>query len=82
MKDFLSVDTDYDESTYVFGEYHQSLYKAYVNISIGCDKKCTYCIVPHTRGEEISIPLELIVQEARKAAKNGAKRDLFTRTKC
>ena len=70
---FLSVDTDYDESTYVFGEYRQSLYKAYVNISIGCDKKCTYCIVPHTRGEEISIPLELIVQEARKAAKNGAK---------
>ncbi len=70
---FLSVDTDYDESTYVFGEYRQSLYKAYVNISIGCDKKCTYCIVPHTRGEEISIPLELVVQEARKAVKSGAK---------
>ena len=70
---FLSVDTDYDESTYAFGEYRHSLYKAYVNISIGCDKKCTYCIVPHTRGDEISIPPELIVQEARKAAKNGAK---------
>ena len=36
---FLSVDTDYDESTYAFGEYRNSLYKAYVNISIGCDKK-------------------------------------------
>ena len=70
---FLSVDTDYDESTYAFGEYRNSLYKAYVNISIGCDKKCTYCIVPHTRGDEISIPAELIVKEARRAAENGAK---------
>ena len=70
---FLSVDTDFDESTYAFGEYRNSLYKAYVNISIGCDKKCTYCIVPHTRGEEISIPAELILNEARKAALSGAK---------
>jgi len=70
---FLSVDIDYDESTYAFGEYRHSLYKAYINISIGCDKTCTYCIVPHTRGEEISIPPELILQEVRKAAMQGAK---------
>ncbi len=70
---FLGVDIDYDESDYVFGEYRNSLYKAYVNISIGCDKQCTYCIVPHTRGDEISIPADLIVNEARKAAQKGAK---------
>ncbi|MDD2383928.1 MAG: tRNA (N6-isopentenyl adenosine(37)-C2)-methylthiotransferase MiaB [Sulfurospirillaceae bacterium] len=70
---FLSVDTDYDESNYAFGEFRNSLYKAYVNISIGCDKKCTYCIVPQTRGEELSIPSELIINEARKAALKGAK---------
>jgi tRNA-2-methylthio-N6-dimethylallyladenosine synthase len=70
---FIDVDIDYDESTYAFGEFRGSGYKAYVNISIGCDKKCTYCIVPHTRGDEISIPPELIIQEARKAAKSGAK---------
>jgi len=70
---FIDVDIGYDESTYAFGEFRGSRYKAYVNISIGCDKKCTYCIVPHTRGDEISIPSELIVQEAREAAKNGAK---------
>ncbi len=69
----VEVDIDYDESTYAFGEFRSSLYKAYINISIGCDKKCTFCIVPHTRGEEISIPPELIVQEVKRAVKSGAK---------
>ena len=69
----VEVDIDYDESRYAFGEFRASPYKAYINISIGCDKQCTFCIVPHTRGEEISIPAELIVQEARKAAESGAK---------
>ena len=70
---FLSVDIDYDESSFAFGEFRNSKYKAFVNISIGCDKKCTYCIVPSTRGDEISIPAELIMQEAQKAASSGAK---------
>jgi len=70
---FMQIDINYDESTYAFSDFRQSKYKAYVNISIGCDKKCTYCIVPHTRGEEISIPPSLIVQEVQKAADSGAK---------
>ncbi len=69
----VEVDIDHDESTYAFSEFRSSPYKAFVNISIGCDKKCTFCIVPNTRGEEISIPPELIVQEAKKAAESGAK---------
>ncbi len=69
----VEVDIDHDESTYAFSEFRSSPYKAFVNISIGCDKKCTFCIVPNTRGEEISIPPELIVQEAKRAAQNGAK---------
>ncbi|BCD62765.1 tRNA-2-methylthio-N6-dimethylallyladenosine synthase [Nitratiruptor sp. YY08-26] len=69
----VEVDIDYDESTYAFSDFRSSPYKAFINISIGCDKKCTFCIVPNTRGEEISIPPELIVQEARRAAQNGAK---------
>ncbi len=70
---FVDVDIDYDESTYAFSDFRSNPYKALINISIGCDKKCTFCIVPHTRGEEISIPYELILKEARKAAKGGAK---------
>ncbi len=70
---FVDVDIDYDESTYAFSDFRSNPYKALINISIGCDKKCTFCIVPHTRGEEISIPSELILKEAKKAAKNGAK---------
>ncbi|SMC08289.1 tRNA (N6-isopentenyl adenosine(37)-C2)-methylthiotransferase MiaB [Nitratiruptor tergarcus] len=69
----VEVDIDYDESTYAFSDFRSSPYKAFINISIGCDKKCTFCIVPNTRGEEISIPPELVVQEARRAAQNGAK---------
>jgi len=69
----VEVDIDYDESQYAFGDFRSSLYKAYVNISIGCDKQCTFCIVPHTRGEEVSIPADLIVKEVEKAAKTGAK---------
>lgn len=70
---FLDVNINYDESAYAFGEFRQNPYKAYINISIGCDKKCAFCIVPHTRGEEISVPHELILKEAEKAAKSGAK---------
>ncbi len=70
---FVDVDIDYDESTYAFSDFRSNPYKALINISIGCDKKCTFCIVPHTRGEEISIPSELILKEAKRAAKNGAK---------
>jgi tRNA-2-methylthio-N6-dimethylallyladenosine synthase len=69
----VEVDINHDESTYAFNEFRESLYKAYINISIGCDKQCTFCIVPNTRGEEISIPLELIVAEAKKAVDKGAK---------
>jgi len=72
-KGAVEIDTSYDESTYMFGDYRSNPYKAMVNISIGCDKGCTFCIVPVTRGEEISIPSNLIVNEVEKAVKSGAK---------
>ena len=69
----VEIAIDYDESTYLFGDFRGEKYRAYVNISIGCDKECTYCIVPHTRGEEISIPANLLVDEAKRAVDNGAR---------
>jgi tRNA-2-methylthio-N6-dimethylallyladenosine synthase len=72
-KHAVEVDIDYDETMYSFGDYRTNPLKAMVNITIGCDKSCTFCIVPNTRGDEISIPSELIIQEISKAVANGAK---------
>ncbi len=70
---FLGVNLNYDESDFAFAEFRNSIYKTFINIMIGCDKHCTYCIVPHTRGEELSIPFSLIYNEAQKAVDKGAK---------
>lgn len=69
----VEVDINYDDSTYVFASPQTMGIKAHLNISIGCDKKCSYCIVPFTRGKEISIPEEILLNEARKLAQNGVK---------
>lgn len=45
--------------------------KAWVNIMYGCDKFCTYCIVPYTRGKERSRRPEEIIQEVRQLAAKG-----------
>ncbi|MFY9088137.1 tRNA (N6-isopentenyl adenosine(37)-C2)-methylthiotransferase MiaB [Arcobacter aquimarinus] len=72
VKGSVEVSIDNDESTYEFSTAKTNQYRASVNISVGCDKKCTYCIVPSTRGEEISIPPEMIVEQARKSVEQGA----------
>ncbi len=46
-------------------------FQAYLRIQIGCDKFCTYCVVPMTRGPEQGRPPEQIVAEARTLADQG-----------
>ncbi|MBQ7105743.1 MAG: tRNA (N6-isopentenyl adenosine(37)-C2)-methylthiotransferase MiaB [Bacilli bacterium] len=50
-----------------------SNYKAYVNIIYGCDKFCTYCIVPYTRGKQRSRNPKDIVREVEELVKSGYK---------
>jgi len=69
----VEIDINYDESEFAFDDFRTSPYKAFINISIGCDKSCTFCIVPKTRGDEISIPSDLIIKEAQRAVDSGAK---------
>ena len=69
----VEIDINYDESEFAFKDFRSSPYKGFINISIGCDKSCTFCIVPKTRGDEISIPDKLIIQEAQKLVNAGAK---------
>ena len=62
------------------GEVYENLptrrflkHKAWVNIAYGCDKFCTYCIVPYTRGKERSRLLDDIVDEVKTLVKEGYK---------
>ena len=46
---------------------------AFLTVAEGCDKFCTYCVVPYTRGSEISRPFDAIVEEARALVDAGAR---------
>ena len=49
----------------------ENKYKAYVNIMYGCDKFCTYCIVPYTRGKQRSRDKDDILKEINELVKEG-----------
>ncbi len=51
----------------------ESKFKAWVNIMYGCDKFCTYCIVPYTRGKQRSRLKEDIIKEVEELVKEGYK---------
>ncbi len=72
IKGAVEISINNDESTYDFASNTTSRFKTNINISIGCDKECTYCIVPATRGKEISIPPEMIIEQIKKDVQNGA----------
>lgn len=48
-------------------------YYSYLKIAEGCDKFCTYCIIPSLRGKFRSVPMERLIKEARFLAEGGVK---------
>jgi ribosomal protein S12 methylthiotransferase len=48
-------------------------YFSYLKIAEGCDKHCTYCIIPKIRGNYRSVPIEILLEEATRLAENGVK---------
>lgn len=46
---------------------------AYLKIAEGCDRHCTYCIIPRLRGRQKSVPLDILVDEARRLAGEGVR---------
>ncbi len=48
-------------------------FQAWVQISVGCNCRCSYCIVPSTRGREVSRPFDELVEEVRAQVADGAR---------
>ena len=70
------LDTDFPvESKFDFlpAPSQASPVSAFVSVQEGCDKFCTFCVVPYTRGAEYSRPIDQIVEETRRRVANGAR---------
>ncbi len=51
--------------------------RAWITVQRGCDKFCTYCVVPYTRGRERSLPLPDLIAQVRNAVSEGFKEVVF-----
>lgn len=66
-------DTDYLPKTSGKRVITTGGYFDYLKIAEGCDKRCTYCIIPYLRGPYRSVPMEKLVREAEELAEKGIK---------
>lgn len=80
---FFGVNNYLDIATYLNAEIEKDFFLqrqpstpkhfAYLKISEGCDRFCSFCAIPYIRGRHISIPIEELVAEAQCLAKRGVK---------
>lgn len=80
---FFGVNNYLDIATYLNAEIEKDFFLqrqpstpkhfAYLKISEGCDRFCSFCAIPYIRGRHISIPIEELVEEAQCLAKRGVK---------
>tara|TARA_R110002110_G_scaffold5125_7_gene26212 strand:+ start:478 stop:1848 length:1371 start_codon:yes stop_codon:yes gene_type:complete len=71
-----ALDTEFeveDKFDQLPSERHVEGYSAFVTVQEGCDKFCTFCVVPYTRGAEWSRPVDQLVDEIRRLAAKGVR---------
>lgn len=72
-RQIVKTDDRFEENLDYLVAQRDNKIKAFVSIIRGCDKFCTYCVVPYTRGQEVSRPPESIVEECKKLVDAGYK---------
>ncbi len=72
-KQTIRTDDQFEENLDYLVAKRDDPVKAFVSIIRGCDKFCTYCVVPYTRGQEVSRPPESIIEECKLLVQKGYK---------
>jgi tRNA-2-methylthio-N6-dimethylallyladenosine synthase len=74
---FVDVRLDRDETYADLAPTRAAGVRAWITIMRGCDKFCSFCIVPYVRGRERSVPAEAVLRQVREVAAHGYREVVF-----